>query len=141
MAYVEIKREKLIAFLESCGFSPRRGGSELVYVRPHKMWGDVFVKVYTSLPAAGGNTRGKGQDAIRVATAYESEVPYGYRGKSFGIYKATRTFRTGQEEDVLDRLYHRMREAYQAGTDFIKENEQGLRRISKEASEGRGGRR
>lgn len=109
--YVEVSREKLERFLVTCGFSPRRSGKELVYVRANTYHPDVFVKVYTTLPAAGGNVRGCGRDAIRVTVAYESDKPF--RGKtSLGLFKATKILRTGSEELVLDRLYNRMQEAY-----------------------------
>jgi hypothetical protein len=119
--YVEISREKLENFLQACGFGRRTSGKEVVYVRHNHHYHSVVVKVYTSLPSGGGNARGAGQDAIRVAVAYESEIPY-LDKTSFGIYKAKRVFRTGTEQDVLDRLYERMREAYTFSNDWLRRN-------------------
>lgn len=120
--YVKITREKLENFFAACGFSKRVAGKELVFVRANQHYSDVWIKVYTSLPADGGDVRGKGQDAIRVAAAYESDVPFRDRGKSFGIYKAQRVFRTGTEEAILDRLYERMREAYAFTNEWLRRN-------------------
>lgn len=125
--FVPIRREKLVKFLQACGFTPRVVGRELVYCRPNSHHGDVVVKVYTSLPAAGGDARAKGQDAIHVTCAYESDLPF--RGRtSFGIFKATRTFRTGSEEAILERLHGRMQEAYAAGNAWLRKNWEALQK-------------
>ena len=136
--YIQINREKLEGFLTSCGFSRRQTGKELVYVRPHKYHADVWIKVYTSLPISGGRARAKGKDAIRVTVAYENdEVPF--RGRtSFGIFKATRTFRTGSDEAVRERLYARMQEAYEFASEWLRQNWEALKRARVDADKGPG---
>jgi hypothetical protein len=119
MAYVQVNREKLEHFLQACGFSRRVVGGELVYMRENHHYSSIVVKVWTSLPKDGGDARGKGQDAIRVTVAYESQIPFKGR-TSFGLYKTTRIFRTGSEEAILDRLYERMREAYAFSNDWLR---------------------
>ncbi len=102
-------------------------------MRAHKHHADLFIKVYTSLPISGGPVRGKGQDAIHVTVAYESEIPF--RGRTnFGIYKTTRTFRTGSEELVLERLYTRMQEAYVEAGDWLRKNWSSLKEAEKKSN-------
>lgn len=120
-SYTKVPRQKLEEFLQATGFGRRVMGSEVVYVRHNHHYHHVLVKVYTSLPVHGGDVRGAGRDAIRVTVAYEHSLPY--QGKtSFGIYKATRIHRTGTVEDILDRLYHRMRDAYAYSNDWLRRN-------------------
>lgn len=131
--YVQINTEKLEAFLKACGFSRRVSGSEVVYVMANRHHPDVWVKVYTTIRVGvDEEARSKGQDAIRVTVAYESEIPY--RGKtSFGIHKCTRTFRTGSDDAVRDRLYERMREAYGFSNEWLRKNWDGLKRAKRQA--------
>lgn len=120
--YVEVDRKKLEDFLQTCGFQKRRQGSEMIYVRSNRFCDDVVTKVYTSFPYKDGTpARDRGQDAIRVTCAYESEIPFQGRD-SFGIFKATKILRTGSEEAILDRLYHRMQEAYLAGNSWLRKH-------------------
>lgn len=124
--YVKVSREKLEHFLQACGFTRRVHGREVVYVRANHMCPDVLIKVWTTLPADGGDIRGKGQDAIRISAAYESDLPLRGR-KDFGIYKGTRVFRVGTEQNILDRLYERMREAYGFSNEWVRENWEALK--------------
>lgn len=119
--YVKINREKLENFLQACGFGRRVQGKEVIYVRHNHHYHSIVIKVFTSLPADGGEVRGAGKDAIRITAAYESSEPYQGR-TSFGIYKAQRVFRVGTEQDVLDRLYERMRDAYSYSNDWLRRN-------------------
>jgi hypothetical protein len=118
--FVDIDPAKLEAFLQTCGFGRRVVGKEVVYVRHNHHYHSVLVKVYTSLPADGGKARGAGKDAIRVTVAYENEQQPFQGRTSFGIHKTTRVFRSGTEQDVLDRLYERMREAYAVSNEWIR---------------------
>jgi len=126
MAYVEISAEKMERFLQTIGFSRRVVGSEVVYIFAHLHYTDVFIKVWTSLPVDGAKTRGKGRDAIRITVAYESDKSYAFGRmaprKSFGIFKTKRIFRTGSEEDVLDRIHERVREAYSFANSWIRDH-------------------
>lgn len=119
--YVQVSRDRLESFLQACGFSKRIVGHEVVYVRFNHHYDSLIIKVWTSLPAQGGDVRGPGQDAIRITAAYEGDVDY--RGRNnFGIYKAQRVFRTGSEEAVIDRIYERMREAYLFTNEWLRKN-------------------
>lgn len=118
MAYVKLNREKFEKFLQACGFTKTVYGHEVVYVRRNHHYSSVLVKVWTSLPASGGDVRDAGEDAIRISVAYESDIAY--QGKtSFGIHKGKKVLRTGTEEAIIDRVYERMREAYQASNEWI----------------------
>lgn len=133
--YVEVNRNKMIHFLEACGFGRRVVGNELVFVRAHHVCGDVWVKVWTTLPSTEGkNTRGKGLDAIRVTAAYESEDRIYQGKKNFGLLKTSRVFRTGTEQAVLDRLYERMREAYARTNAWVTAHSAGLSRRTTEGA-------
>jgi len=124
--YVELNPQILEAFLVGLGFSRRVKGSEIVYVRANHHHPDVWVKVYTSLRADSHKARGKGEDAIRVAVAYESDIPFQGR-TSFGIYKATKIIRVGTHEELLNRLYLRMREAYGYSNEWLQKNWEALK--------------
>lgn len=119
--FVEIPRATLIEYLEAHGFTPAgraRSPSgaltqELVYVRVNHNHRDLKIVVYTSLPAVEGNTRGCGEDAIRVVLVYEPAT-----GPSFGLATFTRIHRTGTVEKVLARILDRARLAYAEGNTF-----------------------
>lgn len=132
--YIEIDPEKFENFLRACGFTRTVQGSEVVYRRTNHHLDAVVVKVYTTIRAKAGEARGRGEDAIRVTCAYESDVPF--RGRtSFGIFKATRTFRTGTQEGVFDRTYQRMREAFSEGNSWLRKNWPELQKAHKAAEE------
>jgi len=121
--YIELNPEKLEGFLRTCGFSRRIAGSEVVYVLANQYHPDVWVKVYTTIRKDTGRPRDKGNDSIKVSVAYESEIPF--RGRtSFGIFKAGPILRTHSDESISDRLYTRMREAYAAANQWIRDNRQ-----------------
>lgn len=119
MPYVKLGRDKFEKFLQACGFVRTVYGGEVVYVRRNHHYHSVLVKVWTSLPASGGDVRAAGEDAIRISAAYESDLSY--QGKtSFGIFKGKKVLRTGTEEAIIDRVYERMREAYVASNQWLQ---------------------
>lgn len=112
--YVSVSREAMVGLLEKMGFSQYHGrgtGGELVYCRHLHVDQTMLVKVYTSLPVNAGDARACGEDAIRVMLVFENE-----HSKASGcLYKASRVFRTGSEQAVLERVLERARECYAAG--------------------------
>lgn len=115
--YVRINRERFCQALEEKGFTqdPEAVG-ELVYSFQHKLDPTMYVKVYTSLPLAGGNGRSAGADAIRVILIFKNDRT----NRSGKLHTTKRVFRAGTEEGVIERTLERAREAYQAGTDRFK---------------------
>lgn len=112
-AYVKINRVRFCQALEEKGFKPDPDVvGELVYSFQHKLDPTMYVKIYTSLPLAGGNGRSAGADAIRVILIFKNERT----GKSGKLYTTPRVYRSGTEEGVIERTLERAREAYQAGT-------------------------
>lgn len=125
--FVQISAAVLETMLGEKGFRRTVSGSEVVYVRESHKHPGVKIKVYTSLPVSGGQVRAAGRDAIRVAAAYEWHAPVSPRhgaapSSSFGIYRAKRIYRVGTEEDVLNRLYERMRETYAYTNEWCNRN-------------------
>jgi len=107
--YVEVDREAFCTTLEAKGFvvDPEAYG-ELVYMRQHHRDPTMYVKIYTSMPLAAGDTRGRGEDAIRVLLVFMNP-----RTKKSGcLYKAARVYRTGTQAGVIARTLDRAREAY-----------------------------
>jgi hypothetical protein len=68
----------------------------------------MFIKIYTSLPLSGGDSRGKGEDAIRVLLTFKNSKS----GAAGCLYKAARVYRTGSEDAVIERTLERARDAY-----------------------------
>ena len=114
--YVVVSRETIEEFLRSKHFERTVQVTEVVYVFKHQRDPRVVVKVYTSLRDGARNARGRGEDAIRVATVFDDGQ------RSFGVGKFPKVLRTGSEQLVLDRVYSRIREAYLRGSDFIRMN-------------------
>lgn len=108
MRYIDIDADRFIAFLTSKGFSRTVQNRELVFVKQHERNPNLYVKVYSSISVNATLARGVGSDCIRVVAIHDGN------GKSFGIWKATRTYRTGSQEAVEQRTYDRMRECYAA---------------------------
>lgn len=107
--YVQVDRTRFCEALESKGFTPdpdARG--ELVYIRQHHVDPTMFVKIFTSMPLNGGDARSAGQDAIRVLLTFNNPKT----GASGCLFKATRVYRTGSEEAVIERTLERARDAY-----------------------------
>ena len=112
----------IINKLEECGFEElenprallglsRPDLAEKIFVRDVTNDGRIKVKVYTAVFGGVDNTplqaRSEGKDAIRVCATYTSK-----NGKDRGIVKETRINRVGNIEDIVDRMYQRMRSAY-----------------------------
>jgi hypothetical protein len=120
--YVEVSRKALLDALFACGFREHlgQGGGELVYSRQHGLDPTMWVKVFTSLPRAAGDARACGEDAIRVLLVFENPV-----SKASGcLYKASRVYRTGSEQAVIERTLERARECYKAANERHKANQE-----------------
>lgn len=115
--FVEVNRETFCKSLEDCGFvkDPESSG-ELVYIRQHHIDKTMYVKIFTSLPLNGGNTRANGSDAIRVCLIFKNDKT----GRSGGLYKAPRVYRTGSEKAVIDRTIERARDAYREANNRLR---------------------
>jgi hypothetical protein len=99
--------EKLI----DCGFDevyPCKSTKERVYSRsiPNT---NIDVQVYTSV--VGQEVRNQGKDAIRVCAIYNARD-----GSKKGIVKASRVHRTGNINEIIDRMYARMRKTWEAAS-------------------------
>lgn len=107
--YIEVDRTAFCAALEEKGFVvDSEAYGELVYMRQHHRDPTMYVKIYTSMPLAAGDTRGRGEDAIRVLLVFMNP-----RTKKSGcLYKASRVYRTGTQAGVIERTLERAREAY-----------------------------
>lgn len=112
--YVVVSREAIEGFLRSKHFERTVQATEVVYVFHHLKNPSVLVKVYTSLQDGARTARGRGKDAIRVATVFDDGQ------RSFGVGKFPKILRTGSEQLILDRIYSRIREAYLRGSQFIR---------------------
>lgn len=107
--FVTVQREVFIQALEQAGFSPDpEAYGELVYMRQHHIDKTMYIKIFTSLPLAGGNTRALGADAIRVLLIFKNPNT----GKSGCLFKALRVYRTGTAEKVIERAIQRARDCY-----------------------------
>lgn len=111
--YVEVSQVAFLHALVQAGFTeyPTRAG-ELVYYRRHHNDPTMMVKVYTSLPRNAEEARGCGEDAIRVLLVFERPAQGERPGASGCLYKASRVYRTGSEQAVIERTLERARECY-----------------------------
>ncbi len=117
--YVEVSRKAMMDALDGAGFSPDSFGGELVYTRRHQVDPTMVVKIYTSMPAYDhGGARACGEDAIRVVLIFENAVT----GRSGGLYKASRVYRTGSEQAVIERTLDRARECYAEANRRVREH-------------------
>lgn len=111
----------LITKLQACGFTSekRERTKEAVYARAVDGAPSIRILVYTSVvPSRGGSieTRAVGKDAIRVCAVYKARD-----GKDRGIIAADkRVHRTGEIEDIVERMYQRMREVYKAAKTGVR---------------------
>ena len=122
--FVEVPATAIRERLVSLGFKQVVGvrGREEVFERAHHKDARYTVRVYTTIPTGAGVARACGADAIRIVALFTPAQGADPRG----VYKATRTFRTGTVEGVLDRMQERLREAY----GFINERYGTRRRAS-----------
>ena len=112
---LQILREMLalsiIGKLDECGFSEAGFDDktrEKVFARDISDSG-ISVKVYTTI--VGREVRGGGKDAIRVCATYITKD-----GQSKGIVKSTRVHRTGNIDEIVERMYQRMRETWKSAS-------------------------
>lgn len=116
----------IINKLDECGFelaaNPREAFglsrpelAERVYSRNVSEDGRIRVKVFTSVIGGENDVpfevRKEGKDAIRVCATYMTK-----EGKERGLVKETRINRTGNIDDIVDRMYQRMRSAYKTAS-------------------------
>ena len=82
---------------------------ERVYERNVDSRGLIKIKVYTTVTEKASNltVRGSGSDAIRVCGTYQTRS-----GKEVGILSEKRVHRTGNIEDIVERMLQRMRQAW-----------------------------
>ena len=116
----------IINKLDECGFellpNPRETFglsrpelAERIYTRTIGDDDSMQVRVYTTV--IGGDNgvpfevRKEGKDAIRVCATYVTKD-----GSTRGIAKETRINRTGNIDDIIDRMHQRMRSAYKSGS-------------------------
>ena len=114
--FVPVPADAIRKLMIECGFKRiEHAGSEEVYQRDHDKDPHYHVRVYSSIPVDANRVRGCGRDAIRVVAGVHRS------GLWFCVYRAARTYRTGTVEGVLERTRQRMREAYQAINQRIKQ--------------------
>jgi len=97
--------------LDECGFSEVDSDEktrERVFTRPIPDTG-IDIRIYTSV--VGQEVRGEGKDAIRVCATYNAKD-----GDQKGIVKATRVHRTGNIDEIVDRMYQRMRQTWKSAS-------------------------
>lgn len=104
--FVSVPAEQIETFLQGKGFVRTVRFSEVVYVRAHEDK-RYRVMVYTSIRVGASTARDVGQDAIRVCAVKDVGD-----GKTIGIAKLPRVYRTGSVEKVFERTLKRMRIAY-----------------------------
>ena len=95
--------------LEDCGFTEIETvikTRERVFMRgiPNE---NIEVQVYTTV--VGQQVRSSGKDAIPVCATYTAKD-----GTKKGIVKSTRVNRTGNINEIVDRMHQRMRSAWKA---------------------------
>jgi hypothetical protein len=96
----------IISKLNHCKFTTEQNFDspvELVYTLPVRDT-KIFINVFTSI--SNGLVRVKDKDAIRIAGNYSNgEI-------SRGLVSETRVNRVGQIDDIVERMYLRMRDCY-----------------------------
>tara|TARA_Y100000593_G_scaffold25146_2_gene50167 strand:+ start:27631 stop:28161 length:531 start_codon:yes stop_codon:yes gene_type:complete len=98
----------IMARLDEAGFTeiePDGKTQERVFSR--SISPNLNVRVYTTV--VGQEVRDSGKDAIRVCATYRTKD-----GKDKGIVKATRVHRTGNIEDITERMIQRMRDTWKS---------------------------
>jgi len=110
--FVQVPAAAIRDLLAAAGFRlvPATHGEE-VYERAHDRDSAYVVRVYSSIQRGADDARGCGEDAIRVVALY-TDSKFHWPARVIPIFKATRVFRTGSVEGVLDRVIERAREAY-----------------------------
>ena len=93
----------ILELLAYAKFVEQESKGEKIFAR--QVNDDVRVVVYTSI--VGDEVREKDADAIRVCGVYTNKD-----GNEHGIVKSSRIYRTGNLEDISERLLKRMREVW-----------------------------
>jgi len=117
----ELLALQILEVLDTAGFTERQRSAtapagEKIYERTEGLPPGMKILVYTTV--VGGEmgfpyiARESGKDAIRVAAVYLTKD-----GKTRGLSKETRTNRTGNIEDIADRMLQRMRSAWTTCTE------------------------
>jgi len=85
--------------------------AERIYARVDGLPAGMKIQVYTTIIGDGDNVpievRSSGKDAIRVSAVYVTKD-----GKTRGLSSDTRVNRTGNVEDICERMLTRMRKAW-----------------------------
>jgi hypothetical protein len=95
--------ERILDKLEVCDFIPIDSRGERVFGR--EVDSGVWVYVYTSI--VGDSVRRLAKDAIRVVGIYHTKD-----GNTRGLFKNARVNRVGDVDDIVNRMYERMRETW-----------------------------
>jgi hypothetical protein len=112
--FISVPAAELDAFFTSRKFTRCDDGrTERTYERAGKGCASLRIVVWSSVPPEGGETRGCGEDAIRVALM---AVVAG--GRRWGLHKCKRIHRTGSVEKVVARLLERIKEAAEAAKEY-----------------------
>lgn len=100
--------QKILDKLNECGFDEEDSGyGERTFSR--YIDDGMYVRVFTSIE--GSEVRSVGSDAIRVCGMHTSS-----EGKTRSLAKEKRVNRTGDIDDIVSRMYNRMRDAWKSST-------------------------
>ena len=99
----KVLAQKIKDKLNQCGFAQEQSDyDEIIYSR-EVIDTDCKVLVFTSIGKRNNQVRMVGSDAIRVCSIDKDER---------GVTKNKRVNRTGDIEDIIERMYQRMRNSY-----------------------------
>lgn len=115
--YVQVAADKIEDFLKAKGFSRSVYYNEVVYSRDHDENPNVKIKIYTSIRVDQAVVRACGADSIKVCAIFDDGR------KKFGVGKFPHVLRVGSEQEVLDRMLGRMRQAYKRGSDWLAQQQ------------------
>jgi hypothetical protein len=111
--FIVVPASEIDAFLTSKHFRRSDDGrTERTYERVGKACSSLRIVVWSSV-AAEGDTRGCGEDAIRVGLMAVVEG-----ARRWSLHKCKRIHRTGSVEKVLDRVLERILEAAEAAKSY-----------------------
>jgi hypothetical protein len=112
--FVPVPATAIRSRLAGAGFTliPAARGEE-VYERKHDRDPRYVIHVFSSIQRGAEEVRDCGDDAIRVVALFV-DGKFHSPPRTVPIFKATRVYRTGTVDGVLDRMIERAREAYAA---------------------------